>query len=155
MAGIPAGGPGQQGHHRNRTGMRAGHRGRHCNRWLDWSRMVVSFASAFALRLFGKKWTFETEERITVSIRALPKKGLGKCSLCEAQQQLSFWDADLAGRICEDCRPFLEAAEIALKAAKRGHPNCFLVFHDPYGDTCLAEVQLFGDVRWTTAPAYQ
>jgi hypothetical protein len=29
------------------------------------------------------------------------------------------------------CRPFLEAAEIALIAAKCGHPNCFLVFHDP------------------------
>jgi hypothetical protein len=68
---------------------------------------------------------------MSVSIRALPKRSLDKCSLCGVQQYLSFWDADLAGRICDGCEPFLEVGEIALVAAKCGHPNCFLVFHDP------------------------
>ena len=93
--------------------------------------MVVSFASAFAVTLFWDNGPSKRGEEMSVSMRALPKKGLGKCSLCGVQQQLSCWDADLAGRICEDCRPFLEAAEIALIGAKCGHPNCFLVFHDP------------------------
>jgi hypothetical protein len=37
----------------------------------------------------------------------------------------------LGGRICKDCEPFLEAAEIALVAAKCGHPSDTLVFRNP------------------------
>jgi hypothetical protein len=37
----------------------------------------------------------------------------------------------LGRRICEDCEPFLEAAEIALVAAKCGHPADTLVFRNP------------------------
>ena len=54
---------------------------------------------------------------MSVSIRVLLKKSAGKCGLCTAYRELAFWDADLAGRICEDCEPVLEGAEIALVAA--------------------------------------
>jgi hypothetical protein len=37
----------------------------------------------------------------------------------------------LAGRICENCEPFLEAAEIGLVAAKFDHPSDTLVFLNP------------------------
>jgi hypothetical protein len=51
--------------------------------------------------------------------------------LCNTQRELSSWDSNLASRICEDCEPFLEAAEIALMAAKCGHPSDMLVFRNP------------------------
>lgn len=68
---------------------------------------------------------------MSVSIRALPKIALGKCRLCTVQGELPFWDSDLAGGICQRCEPFLKAAEIALIAAKLGHPSDFLVFRNP------------------------
>ena len=68
---------------------------------------------------------------MSVSIRALPRKRAGKCGVCTAYRELAFWDADLAGRICQDCEPVLEGAEIALVAAKCGHPSEALVFHNP------------------------
>jgi len=68
---------------------------------------------------------------MSVSIRVLPRKRAGKCGLCTAYRELAFWDADLAGRICQDCEPVLEGAEIALVAAKCGHPSETLVFHNP------------------------
>jgi hypothetical protein len=68
---------------------------------------------------------------MSVSIGTLPNKAIDKCRLCPKQGELPFWDADLAGRICQECEPFLEAAEKALIAAKCGHPTDFLVFHNP------------------------
>ena len=68
---------------------------------------------------------------MSVSIRALPKKSIGPCGLCATQGELPFWDADLAGRICQECEPFLGAAETALLTAKCGHPTDFLVFRNP------------------------
>ena len=68
---------------------------------------------------------------MSVSIRALSKTAVGECSLCTTQGELPFWDSDLAGRICQGCEPFLGAAEIALIAAKFGHPSDFLVFRNP------------------------
>jgi hypothetical protein len=60
---------------------------------------------------------------MSLSIRPLPKKALGECALCKTQRELSSWDSNLGGRICENCEPFLEAAEVALVAAKCGHPS--------------------------------
>jgi hypothetical protein len=68
---------------------------------------------------------------MSVSIRALPRTRVGECSLCTIQQELPFWDSDLAGRICQSCEPFLRVAEIALIAEKFGHPSDFLVFRNP------------------------
>ena len=70
-------------------------------------------------------------DQVSVSIRALPKKAIGECRLCTTQGELLFWDADLSGRICQECEPFLEGAETALVAAKCGHPTDFLVFRNP------------------------
>jgi len=68
---------------------------------------------------------------MSLSIRPLIKKALGRCALCKTQRELLFWDSNLGGRICKDCEPFLEAAEIALVAAKCGHPSDTLVFRNP------------------------
>jgi hypothetical protein len=68
---------------------------------------------------------------MSLSIRPLLKKALGECAFCKTQQELSSWDSNLAGRICENCEPFLEAAEIGLVAAKFGHPSDTLVFLNP------------------------
>jgi hypothetical protein len=46
------------------------------------------------------------------------------------QRELSSWDSNLGRRNCENCEPFLEAAEIALVAAECGHPAGALVFRD-------------------------
>ena len=72
-----------------------------------------------------------TNIKMSLSIRPLVKKALGECGLCNTQRELSSWDSNLASRICEDCEPFLEAAEIALMAAKCGHPSDMLVFRNP------------------------
>ena len=69
--------------------------------------------------------------KLSLSIRPLPKKALGECAVCNAQRGPSFWDSNLGGRICEDCEPVLRAAEIALVAAKCGHPAETLVFRNP------------------------
>jgi len=68
---------------------------------------------------------------MSLSIRSLVKKAVGECALCNVQRELASWDSNLGGRICEDCEPFLEAAEIALVAAKCGHPADTLVFRNP------------------------
>jgi hypothetical protein len=68
---------------------------------------------------------------VSLAIRPLLKSSLGECRLCTVHRELSLWDLNLAGRICEDCEPFLEAAEIALIAAKCGHPSDSLIFRNP------------------------
>jgi len=68
---------------------------------------------------------------MSLSIRSLVKKTVGECALCNVQRELASWDSNLGRRICEDCEPFLEAAEIALVAAKCGHPADTLVFRNP------------------------
>ena len=45
--------------------------------------------------------------------------------------ELSSWHSNFGGRICEEREPFLEAAEVALVAAKCGHPAETLVFRNP------------------------
>lgn len=70
-------------------------------------------------------------DQVSVSIRALSKKAIGECRLCATEGELPFWDADLGGRICQECEPFLVDAETALIAAECGHPTDFLVFRDP------------------------
>ena len=69
--------------------------------------------------------------KMSLAIRPLLTKTRGECALCKSQRELSSWDSNLAGRICEDCKPFLEAAEVALVAAKCGHPSDQLVFRNP------------------------
>jgi len=69
--------------------------------------------------------------KMSLSIRPLFKRALGECALCNTQQELSSWDSNLGARICENCEPFLEAAEIRLVAAKCGHPSDTLVFRNP------------------------
>jgi hypothetical protein len=68
---------------------------------------------------------------MSLSIRPLVKKAVGECALCNVQRELSAWDSNLGRRICEDCEPFLEAAEIALVAAKCAHRADTLVFRNP------------------------
>ena len=68
---------------------------------------------------------------MSLSIRPLRKKDLGQCALCNTERELSSWDANLGARVCQDCVPFLEAGEIALVAAKCGHPPDALVFQNP------------------------
>jgi len=68
---------------------------------------------------------------MSLSIKPLLKKTLGECAMCKTQGELSSWDSNLGGRICQDWEPFLEAAEIALVAAKCGHPSDTLVFRNP------------------------
>jgi len=72
-----------------------------------------------------------TNIKMSLAIRPLLKKVLGKCGLCNTQQELSLWDSNLGGRICLGCEPFLRAAEILLMAAKCGHPSDTLVFRNP------------------------
>ena len=72
-----------------------------------------------------------TDVNMSLSIRRLLKKASGHCALCHTQRELSSWDSNLGGRICEDCEVFLEAAEFALVAAKCGHPPDTLVFRNP------------------------
>jgi hypothetical protein len=68
---------------------------------------------------------------MSLALRPLLKKTLGGCTLCDSQQELSSWDSNLGGRICQDSEGFLEAAEFALVAAKCGHPPDTLVFCNP------------------------
>ena len=68
---------------------------------------------------------------MSLAIRRLLKEAIGQCALCKNQGELLFWDSNLGGRICQDCVPFLDAAEIELVAAKRGHPDDILVYRDP------------------------
>jgi len=42
-----------------------------------------------------------------------------------------LWDSNLGGLICQDCEPFLDAAEKVLVALKCGHPDEFLVRRNP------------------------
>jgi hypothetical protein len=55
--------------------------------------------------------------KVNLSIRPLLKKAFGKCALCNTRRELSSWDSNLDGRICQDCEQFPEGAEIALVAA--------------------------------------
>ena len=68
---------------------------------------------------------------MSLSIRPLSKRVLGECALCNTQRELSCWDSSLGSRICQDCEPFLEAAEVALVVANCDHPDYTLVFRDP------------------------
>ena len=67
------------------------------------------------------------EDQISVSIRALPNKAIGACGLCNTEGELPFWDSDPAGRICQECAPFLRAVEVLLVGAKCGHFADFLI----------------------------
>jgi len=69
--------------------------------------------------------------KMSLSIRPLFEKVVAECALCNTQRELAFWDSNLGGRICEECEPFLEAAEIALVVAKCSHPADTLVFRNP------------------------
>jgi hypothetical protein len=69
--------------------------------------------------------------RMSFAIRPLLKRKSGECRLCQSHAELHFWDSDLAGRVCEDCEPFLGAAEKALVAADFWHPSESLVFRNP------------------------
>jgi hypothetical protein len=68
---------------------------------------------------------------MSLSIRPLPKPALGECALCKIRGELTLWDSNLGGRICQDCEPFLDAAEKILVALKCGHPDEFLVRRNP------------------------
>ena len=68
---------------------------------------------------------------MSFAIRPLTNKTPGECRLCQCQVDLRYLDLDLGGRICEDCKPLLEAAEIALVAANCWHPTDSLAFHNP------------------------
>jgi hypothetical protein len=68
---------------------------------------------------------------MSLAIRPLPKTALGRCSLCDADAELYAWDSILGGRICRECEPYLDAAEVALVASKLGHPQDALVLRDP------------------------
>jgi hypothetical protein len=68
---------------------------------------------------------------MSLAIRRLPKEANGQCALCETQGELLFWDSNLGGRVCSNCVPFLEVAEIELVAAKCGHPDDMLVYRNP------------------------
>jgi hypothetical protein len=68
---------------------------------------------------------------MSLALRPSLKKTLGGCTLCDSQQELSSWDSNLGGRICQDSEGFLEAAEFALVAARCGHPPDTLVFCNP------------------------
>jgi len=68
---------------------------------------------------------------MSLAIRPLLKTAVGQCSLCDTVAELWAWDSNLGGRICRECEPYLEAAEIALVASKLGHPQETLVFRNP------------------------
>ena len=58
---------------------------------------------------------------MSLAIRPLSKTALGRCSLCDAASELYAWDSNLGGRICRECEPYLDAAELALVASKLSH----------------------------------
>ena len=66
-----------------------------------------------------------------LAIRPLPIAVSGECKLCATQQKLSAWDSNLGGRICQECEPFLEAAEGVLVSNGCAHPSDNLVFRNP------------------------
>jgi hypothetical protein len=68
---------------------------------------------------------------MSFAIRPLIKRRSGKCELCQSQVELVYLDSILAGRICQDCEPFLAAAESALVAADFWHPYDSLVSRNP------------------------
>jgi hypothetical protein len=68
---------------------------------------------------------------MSLSVRPLIRKIVAECALCNIHRELAFWDSNLGGRICEDCEPFLDTAEIALVVARCGHPGDTLVFRNP------------------------
>jgi hypothetical protein len=68
---------------------------------------------------------------MSFAIRPLMKRKLGKCRLCESQVELLYLDSVLGGGVCQDCEPFLEAAETALVAADYWHPPDWLVLRNP------------------------
>ena len=70
-------------------------------------------------------------KKMSLSIRPLIRKTVAKCVMCNTHRELAFWDSNLGGRICEECEPFLEVAEIALVVAKCSHPDDTLVFRNP------------------------
>ncbi len=68
---------------------------------------------------------------MSFAIRPLTRKTSGKCQLCQSQADLPYLDLSLGGCVCEDCEPFLGAAEIALVAANCWLPTEALVFSNP------------------------
>jgi len=68
---------------------------------------------------------------MSFAIRPLTKRTSGKCQLCQSQVELLYLDSDLGGRVCQDCEPFLGAAETALVAADCWHPSDSLVYGNP------------------------
>lgn len=68
---------------------------------------------------------------MSFAIRPLTRKTSGKCRLCQSQADLSYLDLSLGGCVCDDCEPFLGAAEVALVAADYWHPSDALVFRNP------------------------
>jgi hypothetical protein len=68
---------------------------------------------------------------MSFAIRPLIKKISGKCQLCQSEVELVYLDSILVGRVCQDCEPFLGAAEIALLAAEFCHPPDKLVYRNP------------------------
>jgi hypothetical protein len=68
---------------------------------------------------------------MSFAIRPLTRKTSGECRLCQNQRDLPYLDLSLGGRVCEDCEPFLGAAEVALVAADYWHPSEGLVLRNP------------------------
>jgi hypothetical protein len=68
---------------------------------------------------------------MSFAIRPLIKRISGECQLCRSQVELVYLDSILAGRVCQDCEPFLGAAEAALVAADFWHPYDSLVYQNP------------------------
>ena len=66
-----------------------------------------------------------------LAIRPLAIAAPGECKLCVKLQELLFWDSNLGGRICGECKPFLEAAEVVLVANGCAHPADTLIFRNP------------------------
>lgn len=64
---------------------------------------------------------------MSFAIKPLIKKISGKSQLCQSQPELVYLDSILAGCVCQDCEPFLAAAETALVAAEFWHPYDSLV----------------------------
>jgi hypothetical protein len=68
---------------------------------------------------------------MSFAIRPLIKRKSGKCQLCEREAELLYLDAVLGGSVCQDCEPFLGAAESVLVAADFTHPPDSLVHRNP------------------------
>jgi hypothetical protein len=68
---------------------------------------------------------------MSFAIRPLVKRKSGKCGLCESQVELLYLDSILGGAVCQDCEPFLGAAENALLAADYWHPPDSLGYRSP------------------------